>query len=190
MMNVFINNPHTRCSPGGVWGERTEYADIGRFLNRLYGETEKYGGVNCIMSNFVKIPEIGENDIFLSFHRNSNMKNRDASGAAVMVKSESGEAVQYKAYRLLEALCGEGGFRYKGVHTFTDLSPFKSVEKSTSPFTFLFTLGYIDNEGDNRVFDGFSSKHIKNFADKLNEIIKETENEVSSSFSKASFGGA
>ena len=49
---------------------------------------------------------------------------------------------------------------------------------------------YIDNEGDNRVFDGFSSELIKNFADKLNEIIKETENEVSSSFSKASFGGA
>ena len=190
MMNVYINNPHTQCSPGGVWGERTEYTDIGRFLNRLYGETEKYDSINCIMCNFPKIPEIGENDIFLSFHRSSDMKSCASSGAAVMVKSESDAAVQYKAYRLLEALCGEDGFRYRGVHTYTDLSPFKSVEKSRSPFTFLFTLGYIDNEGDNRVFDGFSHKLIKNFAYKLNEIIKETENEVSSSFSKASFRGA
>ena len=188
MKNVFIYNPHSAYSPGGVWKGRTEYGDICAFSEELAEELKKYKDINCVMYSRENYPFVTENDVLLSFHRASAMKNCDSCGADALCKSESSAAVQYKAYRLLDSLCGENGFRFKGVHTFTRHSPLRSIEKSGSPLSFIFTLGYMDNVRDNGIFDCFSDELIKNFAYTLNEIIKENENEVRTSFSQASFG--
>lgn len=186
---VIINLGHSPFSPGAVWEKRTEHRDVSVFGKKLQKELSKNINSECILYDGRLKKGTGENDIILSFHRDSNMKNCCSHGAKVLVQRESDKSVQYKAYRLLDSLCGNGGFRYCGVHTFTEKCPLKSIEATGSPCTFVFYLGYIDSSRDNAILDGSSDRLIKEFSKILTEIIKERENEATTAFSETSFRG-
>lgn len=189
MVDLYINASHSPFSPGGVWGERTEYGDVLIFSEKLAGVLSECENIRCRLFDGRLKKGFSEKDIVLSFHRDSNMKNSDSYGAKVLVQRDSNADIQYKAFRLLDALCVDGGFRFRGVHTFSESCPLKSIETTGSPLTFVFYLGFIDNVRDNKVLDCFSDVLIKEFAKKLTEIIKETENEVSTAFSEAALRG-
>ncbi len=188
-MTVYINASHSSYSPGGVWKNRSEHKDALAFSEKLRKELSKNESIRCVLFEGKLRDDFSENDIVLSFHRDSNMKNCCSYGAKVLVKGNSDAGVQYDGFRLLEALCSENGFRYKGVHTFSDKWHIKSIEKSVCPNVFVFFLGYIDSERDNRVLDGFSDSLIKGFAAVFYKIIKERKNEADTAFSEIAFRG-
>ena len=159
------------------WGERTEYNDVSRFCRLLKKELEGHS-VNSVLTEGRPSGGYLKDDIILCFHRFSNMKNSEKRGASVTVPENSDSGVQYIAFRLLTSLCTDVGFRYGGVHTNTSRSPYKSLDMTGSPLTFLINLGFIDSFTDNSVLDTGSEELTKEFSRTLKEIIKERKNEA------------
>ncbi|MBR3767933.1 MAG: hypothetical protein IKL10_06815 [Clostridia bacterium] len=159
-----------------MWGKRTEHKDAVRFSEKLKRELLKYD-ICCEIFSGSIWNGFSNDDMILSFHRDGNMKNTEKYGASVLVPKNADAEIQYDAFRLLSALTGDMGFRNRGVHTFTEKSPFKSIEKSGSRNTFIFTLGFMDKDCDNRILDKNSDVLVKLFAYRLNKILKERENE-------------
>ena len=179
MRKIYINAGHLAYSPGGVYKGRREHSDVLRFSSLLERELKKEG-ISAVLYEGPLGDGFNENDIILSFHRDSNMKNEESHGAYVTLPADADASVQYDAFRLMSGLCSDGGFKYRGVHTYTKKCPHKSICKTGTPFTFVFTLGFMDNDRDNDILDNKSPSLIRELAGCLKEIEKEAENENNS----------
>lgn len=178
MINVLINAAHTSFSPGAVWGARNEHSDVLRFGRFLSFELDRIKDIHCECYTGSCKKAYSSDDIVIILHRGSNNKSCEAYGCDITVCEDADAQIQYEAYMLLESLTGEGGFRYRGVHTNTCSSPFRQMEKTGCKRTFLIRLGFIDNFRDNRIFDNSYEQLAQSLAQKINEIIKGDTNEA------------
>lgn len=169
---INLNNGHTALSPGGVWGERTEYKECRRLISAI---SENLTGLP------VKITEGREgycrDGLLFIFHKGTSMKNAPKRGAEIIVSENASSDTQYDAFRLLCAVSGENTFRNKGVHTLTKKSPFKSLQLLENENAYLIKAGYIDSDRDNAVWDrelegmarALSREIIRIYKEKINE---------------------
>ncbi len=153
---INLNNGHTPLSPGGVWGERTEYAESRRLISAI---SENLKGLPVKITEGTK--GYSEGGLLFIFHKGTSMKNAPKRGAEIFVSENASSDTQYNAYRMLCSLCPENGYRYRGVHTVTEKSPFKCLFKTCHENAYLIKAGYIDSDSDNarwdRNFDGIAA---------------------------------
>lgn len=171
MVNVFINAAHTSFSPGAMIYGRTEHSDVLAFARMLSMELERYEGIKCEYYTGNCRKGYSDEDIVIILHRGSNSGNDNTYGCDITVKSTADAATQYDAFRLLQSLGGEKGFRLKKVHVNTGKSPFRQMEETGSEKTFLVKLGYIDSYKDNSIFDKNLLKLAQSLAEKINEVF-------------------
>ncbi len=176
-MKVYIKAAHSDFSPGAVFYGRREYDDVLKFGRLIKKYLEAKFGISAELYSGHEPEEMTEDDLLIVLHRGSNMKNSEKYGACVTVKSNASADIQYHAYRLLMGICGKRGFRYGGVHVFTEKNPHKSFERSKPQKAFLFMIGFIDSAKDNRIFDNEDSFLAYQLSFRISEIIKESENE-------------
>lgn len=168
---INLNNGHTPRSPGGVFGGRTEYKMSERLIGALYSELSAMGlsGEIRLTEGTDGIKESGDDGLLLVFHKGTHMKNEKSSGAGIFVGEGACARTQYKAYRMLCSLCGDRGFRYRGVHPLTHNSPFKTFSEYAPEDAFIISAGYIDNPRDCLTED----KELRHLASGLSQIIAE-----------------
>ncbi len=171
MVNVFINAAHTSFSPGGVIYGRTEHSDVLEFARLLSAALIRTDGICCESYTGNCRKGYSDSDIVIILHRGSNVGNDNTYGCDITVKSTADADTQYDAFRLLQSLGGEKGFRLKGVHVNTRKSPFRQMEETGSKNTFLIKLGYIDSYKDNKIFDSNLLHLTESLAKKINEIF-------------------
>lgn len=169
---INLNNGHTPLSPGGVWGERTEYGECARLISAIRNNLKGFP---------VKITEGREgysrDGLLIVFHKGTSMKNSPKRGAEIYVCENASADTQYEAFRMLSAVSGENTFRYRGVHTVTKKSPFKCFSSLPGENAYLIKAGYIDSDCDNgiwdRAFDGIaaalSQEIMRIYKEKINE---------------------
>ena len=175
-MTVYINPAHTRHSPGGCFGGRREYEDNRTLAEAVIRELSSRLPVSLTEGNLREHTFSGD-DILLVLHRGVPDKGDKKRGAFITVGENADSAVQYDAYRLLCSITGAGGFRYGGVHTLTDKSPFRQFGAVPLKRKYLLSAGCIDSEEDNGVFCGNTEALAKSLAAVIKEICKEAENE-------------
>lgn len=169
---INLNNGHTPRSPGGVWGGRTEYGEMRRLIEAVSRRLEGFP---------VKITEGGKvpygDDLVVIFHKGTTEKNGMSGGADITVPENASARTQYNAYRLLLALCGETGLRYRGVHTATAKSPFGSLRLTENENAYLIRAGFIDCDRDNALCEGVSDSLAAALSQEIIRIYKEKMNE-------------
>lgn len=172
-MKIYINAAHTPCSPGAVYGGRIEHNDVLSFSGVLCEKLKNTDFEYELFTGYEKSEAVSEDSAVLIFHRGTAYKNAVSRGASVTVGGDASALIQYEAYLLLEAVHKAGGFRYLGVHTVTSDYPHRFIEKTGTARTFLFDLGFIESEEDNRLFDSHKDKIARALVNKLTEIYKE-----------------
>ncbi len=179
MMNVYINAAHTEFSPGGCFEGRTEYKDNCSFGQAVVNELKDL--LPRVQLHFFKgnpdISGLPENARLIILHRGTASKGEKQKGAFVTVAENATADVQYEAYRILESITGGEGFRYLGVHTASDVCPFRRFRDSRLLHRYVLSAGYIDNAEDNEIFDRSCPVLARKLAVAISEICKETENE-------------
>lgn len=163
---IYLNFAHTVSSPGGVSGRRTEYSDSKRLCLALKRELLKIDGSLDVrlLGGRIQNRIMKSEDMLLVFHRGTSLKNEVTFGADILVKSDADAVCQNEAYELLDSICENAGFRYRGVHTYTRYSPFLSFECSVPERAYLLRVGFIDSESDNRLFDSFLDSSVGSLA--------------------------
>ncbi len=172
-MKIYLNAAHTPYSPGAVYGGRNEHEDVLSFSGKVKNSLLERGFDTEIFIGYDKPQSVNEDDVVIIFHRGTAYKNALTKGASVTVKEDASCGVQYEAFLLLEALCQASGFYYKGVHTVTPDYPHLFVERTGTDRSFLFELGFIESEEDNRLFSEYKEKTARALADRITEIYKE-----------------
>ena len=178
-MRIYIDPAHTPHSPGAVYGGRKEYDDIFLFSRELEKSLSDSDTAAEMITCRKDYKRINKNDVLLIFHRGTSYKNAPKRGAGVTVKADSSCSIQYEAYRLLEAVTKASGLKYRGVHTAGKDFLYPSALSSPAERTFLFELGFIEDERDNMLFDSSLIKTARQLRNKLCEIYKEEKNEDS-----------
>lgn len=189
MKDVYIITAHSPHSPGGVWGDRSEYADSLKLSLAVKKELQSLFGIDAKIIYGREYSGIPEDAFVFSFHRDGNMKNCRKTGASVYVNEKASANVQFDAFRFLECFTGNGGFRYLGVHTSGKGGAFRRMFSCLGMNTFVFTLGFMDEESENLLFDENLCDFARLFADTLYEILKEKEYETDAPFYKTSGRG-
>ncbi len=178
MTEINLNNGHTPLSPGGVFGGRTEYSECKKLTALLYKALKSLDP-----SLSVRLTEgitgIKENNggLLFVFHKGTHIKNEAGSGAGIFVGAEADTETQYDAYRILMSLCSEGGFRYRGVHTLTEKSPFRAFSEYAPESAYIIKAGFIDNEEDNMISDRELLRMVQGLSETIVKIYKERINE-------------
>lgn len=169
---INLNNGHTPRSPGGVFGGRTEFEESRRLINAV---KERLGTRNVKITEGTK--GYSSDDILFVFHKGASPKNAVKKGAEIFVSESASARTQYRAYRLLTCLCEGESYRFRGVHTVTEKSPFKSFRTLDSENAYLIKTGHIDCPQDNEISD----RELFNIADALSgeimRIYEEKKNE-------------
>ncbi len=177
MIKIYINAAHTSFSPGGVWGERTEHEDMLKFTRMLSIELERDPDISCKVFTGDLRKKFTGYDVVLSFHRGTNIKNSEKHGAQVFVQENASADIQYEAFRLLESISSEKYFRMLGVHTATSKNIPASINHTGCERTFLFHIGFIDSQRDNRLFDSCYEELARELSERIKEVFKEEKNE-------------
>lgn len=170
---IILNNGHTPLSPGAVYQGRTEYLESRRLIEAVERELSGFD---------VKITEGREGyspkgHLFI-FHKGISERNERKSGAEVLVPENASSDTQYRAFRLLEGVCGCTGLRYRGVHPVAQSSPFNTLRTLPSENAYLIKAGFIDSEKDNLLFDEALSHTARAIAGEIMRISKEGTNEA------------
>ncbi len=179
MTDIYINPAHSPSSPGGcIWGRR-EYDDCSELAEKI---TEALRSISplrrvSIIPDGFSEKELSPDALLLTLHRGVPSAGEWQRGAAVTVDADACAQVQYEAYRLLESITGAGGFRYRGVHTLTEKSPFRRFGGLALRRKYLLSTGAIDSPEDNEIFDMKKNALARQLAAVINEICKEAENE-------------
>jgi hypothetical protein len=168
---IYLNPAHTPRSPGGVSGGRTEHGDSIRLCRALLGELK--GLPAEIVTDSSGFSAMTENDLLFVFHRGTAEKNSLTRGAEIYVKENASADIQLNAFCLLSRICSDGGFRYRRVHTLTPKSPFISFGRASPERAFLLKTGFIDNAGDNEIFDRELTGLARGLASEIKRIYKE-----------------
>lgn len=169
---INLNNGHTPLSPGGASGGRTEYSECARLIEAV----RRY-----LTGADVKITEgtdgYSPEGLLLIFHKGTSEKNSPTRGAEIFVPENASAQAQYRAYRLLCALCSEGAYRYKGVHTLHGKSPFLKMRTLGNENAYLIKAGYIDCREDNEISDRECDRIASALSQEIMKIYKEKTNE-------------
>ncbi len=179
MSVINLNNGHTPRSPGGVFGGSTEYIQSKKLIDSLSRSMRALDpSIEIMLTEGTDGIRKAEADSMLFvFHKGTHLKNQIRTGAEIIVGKNASAVTQHEAYRLLTALCGDSGFRYRGVHTLTEKSPFRAFSEYAPEKAYIIKAGFIDNEADNLISD----RELDRFARRLSEIIvkiyKEKKNE-------------
>ena len=176
-MKIFINAAHTPHSPGAVYGGRNEHKDVLLFSGELKKSLCSLGVDSEIFTGYEVFPQVSEGDAVLIFHRGTSYKTAPKKGISVTLREDSSSSLQYEAYRLLMSAVKGFGMKYKGVHTATASFPHRFIEKTGTKRTFLFELGFIDDSGDNELFEKNLTDTAELLARDISEIYKEGKNE-------------
>lgn len=169
---INLNNGHTPLSPGGVSGGRTEYSECARLIEAV---RKGLSGAD------VKITEgtdgYSRDGLLFIFHKGTSMKNAPKRGAEIFVPENASAETQYRAYRLLCAVCSDGAYRYRGVHTLHGKSPFVKMRTLGNENVYLIKAGYIDSNGDNEIWDRECDLFASALSREIMKIYKEKINE-------------
>lgn len=181
-MKIYIDAAHSPLSPGAVFGGRREWDDCRTFSFKLAQALDGVSGVKTRTGrNFSLSPSdrlkkaisCGFKNIVV-LHRACFSGTGYDNGCSVFLPSFSGSGAYEAAGELLCALCSAGGFRYRGVHSFSKSNPHISLRDSPAENVFLFELGFIDNAEDNRRLDLFSDAMAAAFAGRTETLMKGT----------------
>ena len=175
---IYLNAAHTHRSPGGVWGGVTEHGECLRLCNALKSTLNMLAPrleVRVTEGNFI-FPPVKNGDMLLIFHKGINEMKENKHGAGILVKSDADAAYQYRAFRLLTALCGDS-LRYRGVHTATDGSPFGFFVNTPAREAYLITAGYIESERDTEAVNQGLRAIALRLSQEIIKIYKEKANE-------------
>ena len=155
MVKICFDYGHGGKDPGAVYKGRKESMDnleLGmKVAERVGIYNLEIGGtrtsdVNLSLKARVDFANKGDYDYFISFHRNA-FKAELANGAEVFIHPKASP----KARRLGEAIqkgLVDCGFRNRGLK----LAHFYVLSKTKMPAV-LIEIGFIDNSGDNDLFD-------------------------------------
>ncbi len=169
---INLNNGHTPLSPGGVSGGRTEYGENKRLIEAI---SENLKGLPVKITEGTK--GYSDGGLLFIFHKGTSMKNAPKRGAEIFVSENASSDTQYNAYRMLCSLCPENGYRYRGVHTVTAKSPFKSLFALGNENAYLIKAGYIDCPEDNLKSDREFRNITAALSGEIMRIYKENINE-------------
>ena len=188
---IYLVSAHTASSPGICYGGRREAADCEELCRALEKSILSLSPEIpvCVMSGMKNTGRVKPGDLLFVFHRDFGGKGTPKKGASVFVKENACASVQYQAYSLLSAVCGEKGFRYNGVHPVTAKSPFRSLYRALPQYSFYLSAGFMGNEEDNKIFDALTGENISLLAKSITGIYKEKKYEDNTTVYKASFGG-
>ena len=155
MVKICFDYGHGGLDPGATFKGRRESQDnleLGRRVAdklALYkievGET-RTRDLNLSLRQRVDFANRAGYDYFISFHRNA-FKPEMANGAEVFVHPQGSPKAKILAEEIQRGLVA-CGFRNRGVKS----SNFYVLRKTKMP-GLLIEVGFIDNSGDNRIFD-------------------------------------
>ena len=173
---ILLNAAHTAYSPGGVYKGVTEHGESLRLCRLL---RESLLGLDKELQ--VKITEgndtvVAPDDLLFVFHKGGNMKNERKRGAVICVKETASSEIQYRAYRLLCALCRRG-LRFRGVHTLSEKNPFRFFINTPTENAYLVMAGFIESEEDTAHFGRYGSDLAYELSEEIFSIYKEKINE-------------
>ena len=157
---IYIDPGHGGVQPGAVKGSRKEKDDVLRIALkikellkgqdcevRLSRETD----VDVDINDRCKDANSWGADYFLSIHRNS--AGATATGNEIWIYSKATDITEAKARNLLNAVTKATGLKDRGVHKGAVSYSDYGVNKYTNMHSALIELGFISNDGDNKVFD-------------------------------------
>ncbi len=156
MAKIVIDPGHGGSDSGATYKGRREKDDVlrlglevGKLLQRN-GEDVYYTRVSDVYNTPLEKAEMGNKvnaDFFLSLHRNSTNTANSANGASATVYEISGlrEEMANELLKGLEKI----GYSNRGILE----RPDAVILRRTKMPTVVLDVGFIDNEGDNAIFD-------------------------------------
>lgn len=181
-MTVFIDAGHGGNSIGASYKGRLEQDDTLALAKAVKAKLEKVEGLKTVLSREGNTnPSISERcaaanalgaDYFLSIHRNAFSPEK-ANGAESWVLSsvkEGGNTWNY-GKQFVEAL-EKVGFRNRGVKKGAPAYADYGVNRLTNMHSCLLEVGFIDNSGDNALFDGKFDEIAEAIAKVLCSIVE------------------
>ncbi len=174
MAKVIIDPGHGGRDSGASYQEREEKNDVLE-LSMAIGEILTQNGVEVMYTRTDDVYNtpyekavIGNNsgaDYFVSIHRNASNTPGMYNGAQVLVYEDSGVAGQIA--RNIQSNMVDVGFDDEGVVERKDLA----VLRRTNMPAVLVEAGFIDNPGDNQIFDARFEELAQAIADGILENI-------------------
>lgn len=168
-MHVLLDYGHGGSDPGAVYKGRREANDVLK-LGQAVKQLLAAGGVKVdetrskdrflTLEERVKMEKSKAYDLFISIHRNA-FKPEKATGAEVFVyRLATSKALPY-AKRVQNALVNVG-FKNRGVKE----QAFFVLRNTRAP-AMLIEVGFIDNSGDNELFDAKFDQIAKGIANAI-----------------------
>lgn len=176
MSVIYLNAAHTPYSPGGVYKGINEHEESLRLCGLIRESLLALDGRLQVEITAGNSPAAGDDDLLFVFHKGNNMKNECRSGALIFVKESASAEIQYRAFRLLCALCGKG-LSYRGVHTATKKSPFCSFINTIPENAYLVMAGFIESDRDNSLLFHRAGEISLDLAGEILKIYKEKTDE-------------
>lgn len=171
-VRIFLDAGHGGSDPGATKGSRHEADDVlkvvkkvGKKLEEQYSNvTVGYSRISDIYESPSKKADDGNSfnaDYFFSFHRNAY--NGSAKGWETEYKSHS--TVKDSIMSDLNKRMKKIGFAIRGDKQRDNLA----VLNQTSMPALLFEIGFIDNSGDNSIFDSKFDKIVDAFVEVIGD---------------------
>lgn len=171
-VRIFLDAGHGGSDPGATKGSRHEADDVlkvvkkvGKKLEEQYSNvTVGYSRISDIYESPSKKADDGNSfnaDYFFSFHRNAY--NGSAKGWETEYKSHS--TVKDSIMSDLNKRMKKIGFAIRGDKQRDNLA----VLNQTSMPALLFEIGFIDNSGDNKIFDSKFDDIVDAFVDVIGD---------------------
>lgn len=172
---IVIDTGHNGLSdPGAVYNGRRESDDalrlamaVGEILSRngyeiVYTRT---GNLNQSVTQKAKLANDADADLFISIHRNMGTYPEQYNGVQTLIYDREGikQPMAEAINRNLEGL----GFRNINV----DLRPDLAVLRRTEMPALLLEVGFIDSEGDNKLFDNRFEEIAQAIADAIMDTL-------------------
>ena len=172
---IVIDAGHNGLSdPGAVYNGRRESDDalrlamaVGEILSRngyeiVYTRT---GNLNQSVTQKAKLANDADADLFISIHRNMGTYPEQYNGVQTLIYDREGikQPMAEAINRNLEGL----GFRNINV----DLRPDLAVLRRTEMPALLLEVGFIDSEGDNKLFDNRFEEIAQAIADAIMDTL-------------------
>lgn len=178
MAKIVIDPGHGGSDSGATYKGRREKDDVlrlglevGKLLQRN-GEDVYYTRVSDVYNTPLEKAEMGNKvnaDFFLSLHRNSTNTANSANGASATVYEISGlrEEMANELLKGLEKI----GYSNRGILE----RPDAVILRRTKMPTVVLDVGFIDNEGDNAIFDEKFYQLVREIALAILTVLRKKE---------------
>ena len=164
MIKIFIDPGHGGDSVGASYKGRLEQDDCLRLALAVRDILITQEGVEVMLSreddtnpeliNRAETANKWGADFFLSIHRNAFVPE-GATGVEAWVysKVETGGTTYKRAENIVSSVCLATGYRSRGVKKGAPSYADYAVNRYTNMHSCLLEVGFIDNTGDNEIFD-------------------------------------